>query len=321
MENTPFLAAIDLGSNSYRLEIGRHEDGAVQRVEYLKETVRQGGGLDEARNLTPEAMQRGWDCLARFGQRLAGFPSSRVRCVATQTLREARNASEFLARGEALLGFPIDVIDGREEARLSYQGVARLLPPSGERRLVVDVGGRSTEVVLGQGLQARALASYAVGTVAWAQQFFPTGEFTRAAFDRAQGAAMAVLAPALSATPRTAWDQAYGSAGTIGAVADVLAATGRDGSMVTRASLAWLQERLLDAGHADRLAMKGLKKKRRPIIGGGLSVLAAVFDVLRVDAMHAAQGGLRHGVLYELLAREQQGALTPAGARTSLVSG
>ncbi|MCX7234273.1 MAG: exopolyphosphatase, partial [Burkholderiales bacterium] len=151
MPNPLRLAAIDLGSNSFRLEIGQVEQGLFQRTEYLKETVRQGNGLDEDRNLTTQAMQRGWDCLARFGERLAGFKSHEVRAVATQTLREARNRDEFLRRGVAMLGFPIDVISGREEARLIYQGVSQALPPSDDRRLVVDIGGRSTEIVLGCG--------------------------------------------------------------------------------------------------------------------------------------------------------------------------
>ena len=130
MQNGTLLAAVDLGSNSFRLEIGRFEHGHIQRVEYLKETVRQGNGLDENRNLTQEAMERGWACLARFAERLAGFPREHVRAVATQTLREARNREEFLTRGSALLGYPIDVVSGVEEARLIYQGVAHMMPQS-----------------------------------------------------------------------------------------------------------------------------------------------------------------------------------------------
>ena len=149
MQNGTLLAAVDLGSNSFRLEIGLYEHGRIQRVDYLKETVRQGNGLDREHNLSLEAMQRGWDCLARFAERLADFPRARVRAVATQTLREARNRDVFLHRGSELLGHPIDVISGPEEARLIYQGVARLLPQSDEKRLVVDIGGRSTELILG----------------------------------------------------------------------------------------------------------------------------------------------------------------------------
>ncbi|HEY0202382.1 MAG TPA: exopolyphosphatase, partial [Burkholderiaceae bacterium] len=189
MQNGTLLAAIDLGSNSFRLEIGRFEHGQMQRVEYLKETVRLGNGLDEDRNLTPEALQRGWDCLARFAERLAGFERDQVRAVATQTLREARNRELFITRGGELLGFPIDVIPGIEEARLIYQGVARLLPQSDERRLVIDIGGRSTEVTLGQGYAANTVASYRVGSVSWSSRYFADGQFTPRTFRMAEVAA------------------------------------------------------------------------------------------------------------------------------------
>ena len=178
MQNGTLLAAVDLGSNSFRLEIGRFDRGQINRTEYLKETVRQGNGLDTDRNLTLDAMQRGWDCLARFGERLAGFKKTQVRAVATQTLREARNRDEFLAKAHKILGFPIDVISGREEARLIYQGVAHMLPQSDERRLVVDIGGRSTEMIVGKGLDARNMESYRVGSVAWSMKYFPEGQFS-----------------------------------------------------------------------------------------------------------------------------------------------
>ena len=305
MQNGTLLAAVDLGSNSYRLEIGRLDHGQIQRIEYLKETVRQGNGLDEARNLTPEAMQRGWDCLARFGERLAGFKRAQVRAVATQTLREARNRDEFLTKARQVLGFPIDVISGREEARLIYQGVAHLLPQSDERRLVVDIGGRSTELILGQQFNAQVVESYRVGSVAWSMKYFPQGQFTAHAFESAEIAAKAVLDEALGAYPPGSWDVAYGSSGTIGAVSDVLAAAGWAAGHITREGLDWLHERLLEAGSADRVRMDGLKDDRRPVVGGGVSVLRGVFDLLSIDEMLAAQGALRHGVLNDLLDREQ----------------
>jgi exopolyphosphatase/guanosine-5'-triphosphate,3'-diphosphate pyrophosphatase len=304
MQNGTLLAAIDLGSNSFRLEIGRYEDGQIHRTEYLKETVRQGNGLDEARNLTPEAMQRGWDCLARFGERLAGFRKAQVRAVATQTLREARNREAFLARGHEVLGFPIDVVSGREEARLIYQGVAHLLPQSDERRLVVDIGGRSTELILGRQLDATMVESYRVGSVGWSMKYFPQGEFTPRAFEEAEVAAKAVLEEAELAYGPGHWDVAYGSSGTIGAVGDVLVAEGRDGA-ITRGGLAWLRENLLAARSADKVRLEGLKEDRRAVIGGGISILQAVFDLLQVNEMRAAQGALRHGVLYDLLDRQQ----------------
>lgn len=303
MQNGTLIAAVDLGSNSFRLEIGRFDHGLIQRTEYLKETVRQGNGLDEERNLTPEAMQRGWDCLARFGERLAGFRRAQVRAVATQTLREARNRDEFLRRAHQVLGFPIDVISGREEARLIYQGVAHLLPQSDERRLVVDIGGRSTELILGQGFVARTMESYRVGSVAWSMKYFPDGQFTVNAFRSAEIAAQAVLDEALTLYRRDTWDVAYGSSGTIGAVGDVLAAAGWPEGVVNRQGLDWLRERLLAARSADKVRLDGMKEDRRAVIGGGLSVLRALFDLLGIDEMQAAQGALRHGVLYDLIER------------------
>jgi exopolyphosphatase/guanosine-5'-triphosphate,3'-diphosphate pyrophosphatase len=305
MQNGTRLAAVDLGSNSFRLEIGRLDHGQIHRTEYLKETVRQGNGLDADRNLTLEAMQRGWDCLARFGERLAGFKRTQVRAVATQTLREARNREEFLAHAHKILGFPIDVISGQEEARLIYQGVAHMLPQSDERRLVVDIGGRSTEMIVGKGLEARTMESYRVGSVAWSMKYFSDGQFSPRAFEMAEIAAKAVLDEAVNAYHSGTWDIAYGSSGTIGAVSDVLAAAGWSPGVVTREGLDWLLERLLKAQSADRLKLDGIKDDRRAVIGGGVSVLRAVFDLLGIEQMEAAQGALRHGVLYDLLDREQ----------------
>ncbi|MDP9899139.1 Ppx/GppA phosphatase family protein [Variovorax ginsengisoli] len=308
MQNGTLLAAVDLGSNSFRLEIGRVDHGQIHRTEYLKETVRQGNGLDSARNLTPEAMQRGWDALARFGERLAGFKRSQVRAVATQTLREARNRDEFLLRARTVLGFGIDVIPGREEARLIYQGVAHMLPHNEasdrERRLVVDIGGRSTEMIIGHALTAQVMESYRVGSVAWSMKHFPQGQFTPSAFRSAEIAAKAVLDDALGTYSSDQWDVAYGASGTIGAVSDVLVASGAPVGVVTREGLDWLLERLLKAGSVDKLRIDGMREDRKAVIGGGVSVLRAVFDLLDIREMKVAQGALRHGVLYELLERD-----------------
>jgi len=306
MQNGLLLAAVDLGSNSFRLEIGRFDHGRIHRTQYLKETVRQGNGLDADRNLTPDAMQRGWDCLARFGERLAGFERTQVRAVATQTLREARNRDEFLTRAQKILGFPIDVIAGREESRLIYQGVAHLLPQSDQRRLVVDIGGRSTELILGQSLEARTMESYRLGSVAWSMKYFPDGNFSARAFEIAEIAAKAVLDEAVNTYRSEAWDVAYGSSGTIGAVNEVLTAAGWPAGVVTREGLDWLLDRLLKAQSAERLKIEGMKEDRRAVIGGGISVLRAVFDLLGIEQMEAAQGALRHGVLYDLVDREQE---------------
>ncbi len=304
MQTKNLFAAIDLGSNSYRLEIGRLENGHLRRVEYIKETVRQGNGLDAERNLTEDAMARGLACLARFGERIAGFKPAHVRAVATQTLREARNRDAFLAQARKTLGFPIEVIAGREEARLIYLGVSHLLPDSDERRLVVDIGGRSTELILGQGHTPHTLESYRVGSVAWSMKYFPDSQWTPGAFKVAEIAAKAVLDEALNLYPRDSWDRAYGSSGTIGAVSDALQANGWPAGPITRESLDWLLEKLLKARSAEHLRLEGIKDDRRPVIGGGLAVLRSVFDLLRIDEMQPAQGALRQGALFDLLDRE-----------------
>lgn len=295
------LAAVDLGSNSFRLEIGRVDHGVFRRTEYLKETVRQGGGLDEDRNLTPQSMQSGWDCLARFGERLAGFHPGEVRAVATQTLREARNRDVFLQRATTILGFPIDVVSGREEARLIYQGVAHMLERSEERRLVVDVGGRSTEIILGQGLTPRVMESFRVGSIAWSTRYFGDGQFTRKSFDIAEIAAKAVLDEALDAYHADNWDLAYGSAGTVGAICDVLAASGWENAKITQEGLDWLLDRLLAAQNVNRLKLPGMREDRKAIIGGGVSIMRAIFSLLGIRSMQRADGGLRHGLICDAL--------------------
>jgi exopolyphosphatase/guanosine-5'-triphosphate,3'-diphosphate pyrophosphatase len=280
------------------------DSGQLRRVEYIKETVRQGNGLDADRNLTEDAMERGWACLARFGERIASFKPSQVRAVATQTLREARNRELFLKKATRLLGFPIEVIAGREEARLIYLGVSHLLPQTDERRLVVDIGGRSTEMILGQQENANTLESYRVGSVAWSMKYFTEGLWTPSAFKAAEIAAKAVLDEAQVLFNRNEWDKCYGSSGTVGAVSDILTAAGWPEGRVTRDGLAWLKERLLKAQKLDNLRLDGVKEDRKPVIGGGLAVLQAVFDLLQIDEMHAAQGALRHGALYDLIDRE-----------------
>lgn len=302
MPNALTLAAVDLGSNSFRLEIGSCEHGQIHRIEYLKDTVRQGSGLDEQRNLTPDAMERGWACLARFGERLRGFDPRYVRAVATQTLREARNRDTFLARGRELLGFPIEVISGEEEATLIYQGVCSQLPASDEQRLVIDIGGRSTEFVRGSGPNIHAALSCRIGSVLWSMRYFPDGNITPAAFHAAEIAARAVLDSVADSVPPGSWETAYACAGTANAVSDILALHGQSSpGTITRAGLDWLHTQLLRAQHVDRLRLEGLKDDRRPVMAGGLSVLCAVFDLFGLERIHIAQGALRMGVLYGLV--------------------
>lgn len=306
MENNTLLAAVDLGSNSFRLEIDRYEHGQIHRVDYLKETVRLGNGLDSERNLTEEVMQRGWDCLARFRERLAGFTKAQVRVVATQTLREARNRDVFIKQGNAILGFPIEVIGGIEEARLIYQGVSHLLPQSQEQRLVIDIGGRSTELILGQDMVAKETNSFKLGSVTWSMKYFPEGRFTESAFEHADIAAQAVLEEALILYPRNQWEVAYGASGTVGAVAEILKLAGWPEGFITMEGMRWLRKSLLRAGHAQNLNLKGLKEDRRPVIGGGVAILYALMSMLNIEEMQVAQGALRQGVLLEMIERSDQ---------------
>jgi exopolyphosphatase/guanosine-5'-triphosphate,3'-diphosphate pyrophosphatase len=314
MQTPSLYAAIDLGSNSFRLEIGQMDAGQLRRVEYIKETVRQGNGLDAERRLSQDAMQRGWDCLARFAERIAGFQPEQVRAVATQTLREARNRDEFLDQAKQILGFPIEVIAGREEARLIYLGVSHLLPQSDERRLVVDIGGRSTEMILGQRDSANTLESYRLGSVGWSMKYFEEGAWTPSAFKAAEIAAKAILDEAQSLFGPEHWDTCYGSSGTVGAVADVLTAQGWPPGQITLDGLHWLKDRLLKSQRFENLRLEGVKEDRKAVLGGGLAVLLAVFDLLQIQVMHAAQGALRHGALYDLIERE-----SPQDVRSSMV--
>lgn len=304
MQDDQTLAAVDLGSNSFRLEIGRQEQGQIVRIEYLKETVRLGAGLDDDACLSLAAMRRGWDCLARFAERVRGLDARRVRAVATQTLREARNRGEFVDEAVRVLGFPIDVISGREEARLIYGGVSRFLPDASERRLVFDIGGRSTELVLGQGTQPKRVESYRVGSVELSMRFFADGRVTSRAFDAARVAAEAALEGSLGFLAGHDWDAVYGASGTVGAVSDILLAEGVSDGRITPDALDGLARRLVDAGHVDRVVLGGLKDDRRAVIGGGLSILQALCSLLAIERIDPARGALRHGVLYEMLSRE-----------------
>jgi exopolyphosphatase/guanosine-5'-triphosphate,3'-diphosphate pyrophosphatase len=303
MQNAKRLAAVDLGSNSFRLELGTAANGQFFRSNYFKETIRQGGGLDEQSRLKPRVMQQGWECLARFGQLLVQFEPHEVLAVATQTLREAQNRDDFLILGSHLLGFPICVISGEEEARLIYQGVVQSLPDNDQRRLVLDIGGRSTEFIVGQGSHPIHMRSYAVGSIAWSMRYFPDQVFTTEAFSEAQEAARSVLQEAAQFFQSHPSQLVYGSAGTINAVVDVLSAAGWPNGSITRASINWLRSQLLAAKDQQHLFLPGMRDDRKPIIGGGLSVVSAVFDVLGVEHIQQSNGGLRHGLLQDMMQR------------------
>jgi exopolyphosphatase/guanosine-5'-triphosphate,3'-diphosphate pyrophosphatase len=314
------LAAVDMGSNSFRLEIGQIQYGRYRRIDYQKETVRLGGGLDAEGLLTEEAVQRGLACLRRFATRLAGFAPGSVRAVATQTLREARNRNAFLLRAQDVLGYPIEVISGREEARLIYAGVAQL-QPSDEPRLVVDIGGRSTELILGSGRVPTAAESFGVGCVSLSMRFFGDGRLSAAGFRAAQVAAGAEFEEALKPFARSRWQRALGSSGTAGAVSQLLAASHVTDGRMTPEGLRWCIERCLDAGHVDRIDLPGLKPERRAVLPGGLAILYTLAANFGIAELWPAKGALRQGVIVDLherlevLRRARPGDMRDASVR------
>ena len=303
------LASIDMGSNSFRLEVASLYRGNYKRIEYLKETVRLGAGLDAEGMLSEAASLRGLECLQRFAQRLNGFAPARVRAVATQTLREARNRNAFLARAQQVLGYPIEVISGREEARLIFAGVARL-QPSERPRLVIDIGGRSTEMILGRGLKPLRAESFHVGSVSLSMRFFPEGKFSAQSFRAAQVAAGAELEEALTLFKPAMWAEALGSSGTVGAVSQVLAAAGVTDGRITVDALCWCIEQCLAVGQMDKLKLPGLKDDRRAVVGGGLCILYTLLTQLGITELLPAKGALRQGVIFDLVERagENEGA-------------
>jgi exopolyphosphatase/guanosine-5'-triphosphate,3'-diphosphate pyrophosphatase len=299
------LAAIDLGSNSFRLEIGRAIGSHIEPNGYWKETVRLAAGIGPDNRLTPKAIRAACVCLARMNERLRGMAPAQVRAVGTQTMRQVANAAEFQHAAQTSLGFPIEVISGREEARLVFEGCTRTLPPSRRRRLVVDIGGASTEVIVGRRFTPAHAESCKLGCVSTTLRFFPDGRIDRAAMRRAQVACAAELEEAEADMRRHGWDEAYGSSGTIGAAAVILRSRGWSDGPVTAAGLRRLRETLVDFGDVRRVAFDGIKRERAEVLAGGIAALSAVFDTFGVEEMHPARGALRAGLLYDLLGRRE----------------
>ncbi|APZ41908.1 exopolyphosphatase [Acidihalobacter ferrooxydans] len=299
------VAAVDLGSNSFHMIVAQVEaNGQLRVVDRLKEMVRLGGGLDEDSNLTPEAQQRALECLRRFGQRVRDFPPGSVRALGTNTLRLARNAEAFLAQASVALGHPIDIIAGREEARLVYLGVAHNVAASGERRLVVDIGGGSTELIVGEGFDALETESLHMGCVSVSQDFFPNGELSAKQWRRALTYAQQELRPLVRRYKAANWERALGASGTILSTERVLREAGwNEGGGITPAGLGKLGDALLGAKHIERIDLPGLDKDRAPVFAGGVAVLTGVFAALGIQRMDVSSGALREGALYDLLGR------------------
>jgi exopolyphosphatase/guanosine-5'-triphosphate,3'-diphosphate pyrophosphatase len=300
------VAALDLGSNSFHLLVAELRAGQPHVVDRIKEMVRLAAGLDEDNNLAPEAAERALDCLARFGERLQGLPPGAVRAVGTNTLRQARGAGDFLGRAEAALGHPVEIISGMEEARLIYQGVAHSLAEDEQRRLVVDIGGGSTELIVGEGLDARATESLYMGCVSLSRRFFADGKITAKALQRAELAAHQELEGITGRFHAPAWEVAVGASGTIKAVEKVITKSGWAEEGIPYRGLVKLRDKLADKGHTDKLSgLKGLDDDRAPVFPGGVAILKAVFEALGIEHMRASDGALREGLLFDLVGRIQ----------------
>ncbi|MBZ0091818.1 MAG: exopolyphosphatase [Sulfuricellaceae bacterium] len=303
MREYPTLAAVDLGSNSFRLEVARVEGDQVYPLDSLKETIRLAAGLGRDNMLGDDAQTRALACLKRFGERLRGLPQEAVRVVGTNTLRVAKNSAAFMERAEGALGFPIDIIAGREEARLIYLGVSHCLPLSDEKRLVVDIGGGSTELITGQRFASHTMESLPMGCVSYSQRYFPDGRITPAALAEAELAARTEVRGMLADFSSGQWERAYGSSGTARALAEIMEANGFSAQGITAEGLSRLREALLKAKDGSKLQLAGLRPDRVPVLPGGFAIMSAVFAELRICEMFLSSCALREGVLYDLLGR------------------
>lgn len=300
------IAAVDLGSNSFRLQIGRVVDDQIYPLDTLKEAVRLASGLTREKTLDLVAQQRALATLSRFGERLRGFEPGAVRAVATNTLRVAKNAREFIPQAEAALGFPIEVIGGREEARLIYIGAAHALPSARHRRLVIDIGGGSTEFIIGKKLEPMLMESLFMGCVSYTLRFFPDGKVDKKRFQEAELAAAREIQSIAQSYRQLGWSEVIASSGTARAVADLLECNGLNpegAGGITREGLLKLRAILIRAGSAEGLKLVGLRPDRLPVFAGGMAIMSAIFSELGVERMTYSDGALRLGVLYDQLGR------------------
>jgi exopolyphosphatase/guanosine-5'-triphosphate,3'-diphosphate pyrophosphatase len=297
------IAAIDLGSNSFHMVVAKADSGEIRILERLGEKVQLAAGIDDERQLSEESMQRGLDCLKRFAQLINGLPLGAVRIVGTNALREARNRGEFIRRAEGILGHPVEVISGREEARLIYLGVSHTLADTPGKRLVADIGGGSTEFIIGQRFEPLLRESLQMGCVSYTQRYFKDGKITPARYAQAYTAARLEIMGIENALHRIGWDEAIGSSGTVRAIGLALKANGQGSGEVNAEGLAWLKRKLFKLGDVDKIDFDGIKPDRRSIFPAGLAILEAIFDALSLQRMDHCEGALREGVLYDLLGR------------------
>lgn len=298
------LAAIDIGSNSFHLAIARVDHGEVKKVVSMSEKVQLAAGLDEQRNLSEVAQQRGLACLTRFVGRLGAVHPSRLRIVATNALRQAKNGHEFIEKAAEILPKPIEIIAGHEEARLIYLGVSHTLM-NGGRRLVIDIGGGSTEFIIGESFETSLIESLQLGCISFTKKFFPTGDISAKAFDKAVVSASKELSPIANEFKNAGWDSVVGSSGTIKACRQIMIQMGLadEQENITRHGLNKLKDKLLKFKHVSEIDFAGLKEDRRAVLPAGLAILYAIFENLEIDKLVYSDGALREGVMYDLLGR------------------
>ncbi|WP_426415143.1 exopolyphosphatase [Aestuariirhabdus sp. LZHN29] len=299
------IAAIDLGSNSFHLIVARYEHGEIRPIERIGEKVQLAAGIDAEGNLDQRSMRRGWACLRRFAQYIEGMKPDLVRVVGTKALRMARNRREFTRTAESILKCPVEVISGREEARLIYLGASHTQADDHGQRLVVDIGGGSTELIIGKRFEPKLLESLHMGCVVFSTRFFPDGEVTADRFDQAYYAARLEVLNVLKSYRRLGWDEVLGSSGTIKSVEQVLVASGVTEQGITRAGMESLRQQVIEMGHVDRIQLDGLRPDRSTIFPAGLAILSAVFDALRLKRMRYSDGALREGLLYDMVGSQQ----------------
>ena len=299
------LAAVDLGSNSFHLQIGRVVDGQIYPLDSLREVVRLGAGLTAEKRIDRATQSAALEALARFAERLRGFARPAVRAVGTNTLRVAKNSPQFLREARAVLGFPIEVISGREEARLIYLGVAHSMPPAAHRRLVVDVGGGSTEFIIGTGLEPQLTESLYMGCVSFSLKYFSEGKVDKGRMKAAELAARQEISSLKNQYKEAGWDEAVGSSGTARSIEDILRKNEFAAEGISRDGLEKLRSLLIKHEKADPDKIAGLRPNRAPVLPGGVAILCAALDELGIETMKVSDGALRHGVLYDLLGRFQ----------------
>ncbi|MCY1393424.1 Guanosine-5'-triphosphate,3'-diphosphate pyrophosphatase [compost metagenome] len=312
--NDSLIAAIDLGSNAFRLTIGQQvscaQRSTIEKVKTLREPVRLAEGL-RGDALDRLALERGWQALERFGKRLRGFEEGRVRAVATSAVRQARNASTFIAGAEERLGFPIAILCGEEEAHMVYAGVAHSMPCKKTTRLVVDIGGGSTELIVGRGQTPIYLQSLTVGSGTFAKRYFSSGKVGITSMQMAEQAACLQFSSIARQVRQHDWHTAIGSSGTARMLAKILKANGLndDGaSGITYAGLLRLSLCLLEAGHVRRLKLAGLQPHRLGTLPSGLAIMLAAFKVFGIESMSLSEPGLRFGLLHSLVHANAAGA-------------